>query len=90
MLRSPRFLNGAMLVETELAPLELRAGCWWWNGAMGRERVGEVAKGPRVIDLDLLVYGRVMMATEELVLPLPAMHAREFQCWSRWRRLLLR
>ena len=35
-------------------------------------------RGLRVIDLDLLVYGRVMMATEELVLPHPAMHAREF------------
>ena len=42
----PRFLNGAMLVETGLAPLELMRGLLVVERAMGRERVGEVAKGP--------------------------------------------
>jgi 2-amino-4-hydroxy-6-hydroxymethyldihydropteridine diphosphokinase len=45
---------------------------------MGRERVGVVAKGPRVIDLDLLLYGQVVMASEELVLPHPALQERRF------------
>ena len=45
---------------------------------MGRERVGAVAKGPRVIDLDLLLYGDVVVTTEELTLPHPEMQDRRF------------
>jgi len=43
---------------------------------MGRQRI--VAKGPRVIDLDLLLYGSVVMSTPELTLPHPEMHERRF------------
>jgi len=46
--------------------------------AMGREREGAVAKGPRVIDLDLLLYGDRVMETEELTLPHPEMQERRF------------
>jgi 2-amino-4-hydroxy-6-hydroxymethyldihydropteridine diphosphokinase len=75
-LDQPRFLNGALLLETELEPLELMRGLLAVELAMGRERV--VAKGPRVIDLDLLLYGSVVMATEGLTLPHPAMGERRF------------
>jgi 2-amino-4-hydroxy-6-hydroxymethyldihydropteridine diphosphokinase len=44
--------------------------------SMGRERV--VAKGPRVIDLDLLLYGDRVMNTAELTLPHPEMQERSF------------
>ena len=44
--------------------------------AMGRERV--VAKGPRVIDLDLLLFGDQVIAVEGLVVPHPAMGERRF------------
>jgi 2-amino-4-hydroxy-6-hydroxymethyldihydropteridine diphosphokinase len=44
--------------------------------AMGRERL--VAKGPRVIDLDLLFYGDLVMESAELTLPHPAMAERRF------------
>ena len=37
-----------------------------------------MAKGPRVIDLDLLLYGDVVMETEELTLPHPEMQDRRF------------
>ena len=79
-LEQPRFLNGALLLETELAALELMRGLLGVERAMGRERmVGvSVAKGPRVIDLDLLVFGDVVMATEELTVPHPAMGERRF------------
>jgi len=73
-----RFLNGALLLETELAPVELMRGLLAVERAMGREREGAVAKGPRVIDLDLLVYDDVVMATEELTLPHPEMQERRF------------
>jgi len=74
----PRFLNGALLLETKLEPLELMQGLLDVERVMGREREGAVAKGPRVIDLDLLMVERVVMVTGELVLPHPAMHERRF------------
>lgn len=74
----PRFLNGALVLETELGPLELLRGLLRVEKAMGRDRVGAVAKGPRVIDLDLLLYGDAVMATAELVLPHPAIQERRF------------
>jgi 2-amino-4-hydroxy-6-hydroxymethyldihydropteridine diphosphokinase len=82
-LEQPRFLNGALLLETELEPVALMRGLLGVERAMGRERVGAVAKGPRVIDLDLLLCidrnGRdVVMTTEELTLPHPEMQRRRF------------
>lgn len=77
-LLQPRFLNGALLLETELEPVELMRGLLAVERAMGRERVGAVAKGPRVIDLDLLLYGAVVMETPELTLPHRAMQVRWF------------
>lgn len=74
----PRFLNGALLLETELEPLELMRGLLAVERAMGRDRVGAVAKGPRVIDLDLLLHGTAVMDTDELTLPHPAMQERAF------------
>lgn len=57
-LAQPRFLNGALLLETNLEPLALLRELLAVERAMGRERAGTVAKGPRVIDLDLLLYFR--------------------------------
>jgi 2-amino-4-hydroxy-6-hydroxymethyldihydropteridine diphosphokinase len=74
----PRFLNGALLLETELQPLELMRGLLEIERGMGREREGAVAKGPRVIDLDLLLYGQSVMNTAELTLPHPEMQERRF------------
>ena len=74
----PRFLNAAMLLETELGPQELMRGLLGVERAMGRERVGAVAKGPRVIDLDLLLYGDWVLWAEELILPHPRMEERRF------------
>ena len=78
MVEQPRFLNGALLLETELAPAELMQGLLAVERAMGRERVDAVPKGPRVIDLDLLLYDDLVTATEELRLPHPAMAERRF------------
>jgi 2-amino-4-hydroxy-6-hydroxymethyldihydropteridine diphosphokinase len=75
-LSQPRFLNAAMLLETEREPRELMRGLLEVELAMGRERV--IAKGPRVIDLDLLLYDAVVMNTAELTLPHPEMHNRRF------------
>ena len=45
---------------------------------MGREREGAVRKGPRVIDLDLLLYGDWVLWAEDLILPHPRMEERRF------------
>jgi len=72
----PGFLNAALVLETALEPMALMRGLLAVERAMGRERV--VAKGPRVIDLDLLLYGDVVIETEELTLPHPEMQERRF------------
>jgi len=45
---------------------------------MGRDRASVPAKGPRVIDLDLLLYGGTVLQSDELTVPHPAMHERGF------------
>lgn len=77
-VEQPRFLNGALLLETELAPVELMRALLGVERAMGREREGAVAKGPRLIDLDLLLYDDQVVETEELTLPHPEMQERRF------------
>ena len=74
----PNFLNGAMLLETELEPVELMRALLGIERAMGRERASASVKGPRTIDLDLLLMGDVVLASGELTLPHPAMAERRF------------
>ena len=74
----PRFLNAAVLLKTSLEPVELMRSLLEIERRMGRERSGAVAKGPRVIDLDLLLYGQAVMNTTELTLPHPEMTERRF------------
>ncbi|WP_263373299.1 2-amino-4-hydroxy-6-hydroxymethyldihydropteridine diphosphokinase [Granulicella aggregans] len=77
-LEQPRFLNAAVLLETELTPLDLLERLLAIEKTMGRDRSATVAKGPRVIDLDLLLFGRTIMRTETLILPHHAMWERRF------------
>ncbi len=77
-LEQPRFLNAALVLETELGARELMRELLSIERAMGREREGAVAKGPRVIDLDLLLYGDWVLWAEELTLPHPRIEERRF------------
>lgn len=72
----PNFLNGVIKLKTELSPSALLGALLGIEAAMGRVR--EIKNGPRVLDLDLLVYDNVTMNTPELVLPHPFMLEREF------------
>lgn len=79
----PQFVNAAALLETELSPVELLHGLLGIEKAMGRVRSADVpSRGPRIIDLDLLLYqgagGPLMLRDPELTLPHPAMHERAF------------
>ena len=77
-LDQPRFLNAAALLRTGLGPLDLLRRLLAIERSFGRDRSATVAKGPRTLDLDLLVYGDVILNSPELTLPHPAMHERWF------------
>ena len=77
-LDQPVFLNGAALLRTELGPLDLLHGLMTIEREHGRDRSAGIAKGPRTLDLDLLLYDDVVLATPELTVPHPEMHRRAF------------
>jgi 2-amino-4-hydroxy-6-hydroxymethyldihydropteridine diphosphokinase/CDP-diacylglycerol--serine O-phosphatidyltransferase len=70
------FLNGAAVVQTSLTPLELLEAVLEVEDDMGRIR-GE-RWGPRVIDIDILLYGNLVIRDENLIVPHPRMHERRF------------
>lgn len=74
--RHLRFLNAAVLLETALAPLALLRSLLQIEADFGRVRT--VRNGPRPLDLDLILYEGVQMATAELTLPHPRAHLRDF------------
>jgi 2-amino-4-hydroxy-6-hydroxymethyldihydropteridine diphosphokinase len=77
-LDQPRFLNAAALLDTNLSPLDLLRALLAIEQAMGRDRSHTPAKGPRIIDLDLLLYGSEILHHPDLTLPHPALHERRF------------
>lgn len=72
----PWFLNAAAALETELMPRQLMSSLLAIEQDMGRRRT--VAKGPRAIDLDILLFGNSVIETPQLTVPHPAMHERRF------------
>jgi len=70
------FLNCAVEVETTLPPLELLRAVQQIERSQGRQR--EIPKGPRTLDIDILLYGDRTMQEEQLMLPHPRMHERRF------------
>jgi 2-amino-4-hydroxy-6-hydroxymethyldihydropteridine diphosphokinase len=76
-LDQPRFLNGVVELAGELPePEALLDMCLAIEAQLGRVR--EVAMGPRPLDLDLLLYGDLVLETARLTLPHPRMHERRF------------
>ena len=74
----PRFLNAAALVETEMGAEDFMRALLQIELDMGRDRTAAVAKGPRVIDLDLLLFGEAVVSEAGVEVPHPAMHERWF------------
>ncbi|MCA3015148.1 MAG: 2-amino-4-hydroxy-6-hydroxymethyldihydropteridine diphosphokinase [Myxococcaceae bacterium] len=72
----PGFLNTVAEVETALEPLPLLRALKQLEADMGR--VVTTRWAPRLIDLDLVLYGDRVLATEELTLPHPGLPARRF------------
>jgi 2-amino-4-hydroxy-6-hydroxymethyldihydropteridine diphosphokinase len=74
----PRFLNGALDVETGLGPHELLGALLEIERRLGRDRSRIPPGGPRTVDLDLLLYGQALIAEPGLEVPHPRLAERRF------------
>ncbi len=74
--QGPDFINAVALLHTQLSPLALLHALQALELASGRERPFKNA--PRTLDLDIVFYGDVELATHELTLPHPRWHERAF------------
>ncbi|MCX7720202.1 MAG: 2-amino-4-hydroxy-6-hydroxymethyldihydropteridine diphosphokinase [Dictyoglomus thermophilum] len=71
-----KFLNGVILIETDLDPFELLNLLLNIEKEMGRER--KMRWGPRNIDLDIIFYDNLVINTDNLKIPHPDAHNRTF------------
>jgi 2-amino-4-hydroxy-6-hydroxymethyldihydropteridine diphosphokinase len=77
-LDQPRFLNGAVELETGLSARALLGALLELERAFGRDRSAGPALGPRTLDLDLLLYGDQTFDEPLLTVPHPRLHERRF------------
>ncbi|MDD5255386.1 MAG: 2-amino-4-hydroxy-6-hydroxymethyldihydropteridine diphosphokinase [Candidatus Omnitrophica bacterium] len=75
-LGQPDYLNGCLKISTTLSPLRLLHALKKIERALGRRR--GVRFGPRVIDLDILLYGNMKIKRPGLRIPHPRMFERDF------------
>jgi 2-amino-4-hydroxy-6-hydroxymethyldihydropteridine diphosphokinase len=75
-IQQPWFLNCVLAIETEKTPQQLMAAILSIEEEMGRRRLQK--KGPRSIDIDILLFDDVVMESKELTVPHPAMDQRRF------------
>jgi len=72
----PDFVNAVVMLDTDLAPHELLDALLEIEKAAGRER--SFPNAPRLLDLDLLLYGDQIIGAPGLDVPHPRMHERAF------------
>jgi 2-amino-4-hydroxy-6-hydroxymethyldihydropteridine diphosphokinase len=70
------YVNGAVSLQTTLPPEDLLDRLLAIEKDMGRIR--KERWGPRIIDLDILLYGREIVDTDTLKIPHPLLHQRRF------------
>jgi 2-amino-4-hydroxy-6-hydroxymethyldihydropteridine diphosphokinase len=75
-IEQPWFLNCVVALETSKTPPQLMNAILRIEEEMGRKRVQK--KGPRSIDIDILLFGDAVIDSEGLTIPHPAMHQRRF------------
>lgn len=73
----PDFINAVCALDTSLAPRVLMRRLLSIEHAHGRTR-GGARGGPRTLDLDLLLYGDLTLATPEVTVPHARLHERAF------------
>jgi len=77
-IQQPWFLNCAAELETGLEPLDLLAGILEIEKSQGRMRSDSPPKGPRIIDIDILLLADTILKSPDLTIPHPAMQYRRF------------
>jgi 2-amino-4-hydroxy-6-hydroxymethyldihydropteridine diphosphokinase len=75
-IAQPFFLNLVAEVETALMPMQLLTHTQRIERELGRKRT--IPKGPRTIDIDILLYGASIVSTKRLQIPHPRLHERRF------------
>jgi len=75
-LQQAWFVNCAVQAETDLAPLDLLHALRAIEAQIGSKKL--VPKGPRLLDIDILLYADEIIETAELHIPHPRMHLRRF------------
>jgi len=73
----PKFINAAVEIKTELSPLQLFMILKGIEKKLGR-KPQKIKWGPRIIDIDILLYGDRVIKTGRLEIPHPQMHRRIF------------
>lgn len=73
----PDYINAVACIETALSPRELLNQLQAIETLQGRRRKG-TRWGPRVIDLDIVLYGTRKVAEEDLIIPHPGLYERDF------------
>ncbi|WP_114210749.1 2-amino-4-hydroxy-6-hydroxymethyldihydropteridine diphosphokinase [Acidisarcina polymorpha] len=76
--QQPKFCNAAVALQTSLGPLELLRQLLVVEHEFGRDRGATRPKGPRTLDLDLLMFGDEVVNLPELTVPHPALAERRF------------
>jgi 2-amino-4-hydroxy-6-hydroxymethyldihydropteridine diphosphokinase len=76
--QQPWFLNCVAELETAKMPRQLLAAILSLERRMGRRRSATTQKGPRNIDIDVLLFGNSTINMPELTVPHPALHQRRF------------
>lgn len=77
MAAQPDFVNAVAALETRLSPWSVLRQLQAIEARYGRVRTG-MHWGPRTLDLDLLLYGEMQIATAGLTVPHPGLHERAF------------
>jgi 2-amino-4-hydroxy-6-hydroxymethyldihydropteridine diphosphokinase len=72
----PWFLNCAVKLDTEKMPRQLISAILSLEQSMGRQR--KQKKGPRIIDIDILLFGSSVIEIPSLTIPHPKLHERRF------------
>ena len=75
-VRQPKFLNAALKINTSLSPINLLNNLKTIENGLGRKK--GVRWGPRVIDLDILLYADKIINSKNLQIPHARLMQREF------------
>lgn len=77
-LNQPDFINAVAELDTSLSPCELLKGLQEIESKHLRKRDKSLRNGPRTLDLDVLLYDKLMLEAPMLTIPHPRMYQRQF------------